>query len=235
MKPIHSTPRSVLAVMQHVQQLIEEGTLHPGDRLPTERELAKQLNMSRGSARIGIGYLVGMGIVEVRSGVGTFLSDGAAHGSGPFLHLLGCLHHFSETQILEARSIVEEAAAALAVERREEHHVRKLAEELTELYASVHCVEEFRTHEMRFHRLVAQSSGNPVLVAAADMIAAVAFSTPLDTPVTPQQRRAAANRHHEIYRAIRMGRRVNPGRWMDSLHAPTGIESSRSPFSYESR
>jgi GntR family transcriptional repressor for pyruvate dehydrogenase complex len=202
---ISSTPRSVLGVVRYIQKLISDGTLRPGGRLPAERELAKQLKMSRGSIRIGVGYLVGTGILEVRSGVGTFLTDGAPHGKSPSLQILSCIHHFNHAQTFEALATLEEMAAVLATERRGHEHIRNLAEELTEIYASVNCPDEFLMNELRFYHLVAVASGNPVLVVAMDMIAAVARASPPNEFMNRQQRQAAARRHREIYSSIREG------------------------------
>lgn len=218
-RSIHPASPSVLEVVRYVQQLISDGVLRPGDRLPTERELAKQLKKCRGSVRAGIGYLAGLGIVEVRRGVGMFLSNGLPHENSPSLELLGRLRHFSRLQTIEARSLLAGRAAALAAERRNEHQVIDLADEMTEIFASVNCPENFATHEVRFHRLIAESSGNQVLVAVMDMIAAVELSNPPDTLQTQQQRRVAANCHHETYKAIRMGRPGDASRWAESTVA----------------
>lgn len=211
-EPDGAAPRRVIDVLHYIQQMIQDGELRPGDQLPTERDLARRLKMSRGSARIGIGYLSAIGIVEMRSGVGAFLSDGATQRRSPSLQLMGCVHHFGRAQAIEACSIVEEAAAELAAGRLIERRSIELAENLAEIYASVLSGEDFMSHEMRFLRLVAESSRNQVLVAVMDMIAAILFSSPKGALRTSEQRRAAADRHHEIYKAIRAGRRESPGR-----------------------
>lgn len=221
-RSINPASSSVMGVVRYIQQLISDGVLRPGDRLPAERELAKHLKMCRGSVRNGIGYLAGLGIVEVRHGVGMFLSDGVPHANSPSFELLGQLRHFSRLQTIEVRSLLVGRAAALAAQRRNEHHVRDLADEMTEIFASISCPENFATHEVRFHRLIAESSGNQVLVAMMDMIAAVELSNPPDTLQTQQQRRAAANCHHETYKAIRMGRPDDASRWAESMIMENG-------------
>jgi len=65
-------------VVNHIRALLEKGALQPGDRIPPERELARTLKISRASLRTGIGYLVAMGVMNVRHGVGTFIKDGPA-------------------------------------------------------------------------------------------------------------------------------------------------------------
>lgn len=209
--------RRAMEVIHHVQQLIEDGSLKPGSKLPTEREFAKQLNISRGSVRVGIGYLVGMGITDVRRGVGTFLAVGAPKRKSSPLQLFGAIHHCSRAQMLEARSIVEGEAVALAAEHSKETQFRDIAEELAAIYATVDSPEEFLTHELCLHRLIVEASGNPVLVASLDMITTVVVSNFPATMQTSRQRWVVANIHREIYKAIRQHRPDDARRWMESL------------------
>src|SRR4030095_13642435 len=64
-------------VVEHVRRLIEDGQLHPGDRLPPERDLAVEIGVSRPSLRSGLQKLGALGVVVPRQGAGTFVSDGA--------------------------------------------------------------------------------------------------------------------------------------------------------------
>lgn len=217
-----SLPRRVMDVIEHIQQLIEEGGLQPGDKLPTEREFAKQLNISRGSVRIGIGYLAGMGVMEVRRGVGTFLTDGAGRWKDSSFRMLGAVHGIQLQQMMETRLILEGAAAALAAERATEKHLRELAEEVAEMYVATNCGEQFTTHEMRFHRVIAEASGNAVLAASMDTIATAAFSERRSVDSDEIQRRRAADVHREIYKAIRRQKPADARRWMEALLSPRG-------------
>ena len=63
-------------VVGHVRRLIEQGQLHPGDRLPPERDLAVEIGVSRPSLRSGLQKLGAMGVVIARQGAGTFVSAG---------------------------------------------------------------------------------------------------------------------------------------------------------------
>lgn len=217
-----AVPRRVMDLMAHIQQLIKDDSLQPGDRLPTERELAKQLKISRGSVRIGIGYLTGMGVMEVRRGVGTFLADGAGRWGESSFQMLGALHGAQLQQMVETRLILEVAAAALAAERATEGHLRMLAEEVAEMYSAVSCAKQFTTHEMRFHRALAESSCNAVLAASMDTIATAAFTEGHRAAESEVERRRAADVHREIYKAIRHRRPEDARRWMGVLLSQRG-------------
>lgn len=219
---LESVPRRVMDVIAHIQQMVESGALQPGDKLPTEREFAKQLKISRGSVRIGIGYLTGMGVMEVRRGVGTFLTDGAGRWKDSSFRMLGAVHGVQLQQMVETRLILEGAAAALAAERATEEHLRELTEEVAEMYAAVNCAEQFTTHEMRFHRVIAEASGNAVLAASMDTIATAAFTEGRRPAQSEAQRRRAADVHREVYKAIRKRHPDEARRWMEALLSPRG-------------
>ena len=70
-----------MQVVEHVRSLIAKGEVHPGDRLPPERELARKLKISRSSLRAGIGFLSAMGVLKSRHGAGTFVSTGPPHST----------------------------------------------------------------------------------------------------------------------------------------------------------
>ena len=59
-------------VTEYIKKLIEEGKIKPGDRLPTEREMAEQFGVSRTVVRDAVKTLTGIGILEVKHGVGIF-------------------------------------------------------------------------------------------------------------------------------------------------------------------
>ena len=63
-------------VVSHVRELIEQGALKPGDRLPAERDLAIQIGVSRPTIRAGLRTLAAMGVVRSRHGSGTYIPDG---------------------------------------------------------------------------------------------------------------------------------------------------------------
>ncbi len=113
-------------VMSEIQRVFVERGLKVGDRLPPERELARQLSVGRSSLREAMQGLQTMGLVEVRHGVGTFFT------SEPGKWLLSPLR-FPDTpprrlfgELIEARLLVEARLAALAAERATREDIARL-------------------------------------------------------------------------------------------------------------
>lgn len=192
-----------MQVVNHVRALIENGSLQPGDKIPPERELARSLKISRASLRTGIGYLAAMGVMKVRHGVGTFVADGPPEFSKSSLSLMGALHGFQSWQMFEARILLESNLAALAAERGKEEHHAALAEEVAEMFAAINAPTEYLIHDVMFHRIIAQASGNPILAAIMETVTSSMYDRRRKTVERATDLRESAEMHRAIYRAIR--------------------------------
>jgi GntR family transcriptional repressor for pyruvate dehydrogenase complex len=192
-----------LQVVDYVRGLIASGKLHPGDRLPPERELARELKISRSSLRAGIGFLAAMGVLKSRHGAGTFVSSGPPALDSSSLTVLGVLHGFLPWQMFEARLVIEASVASLAAERATDEHIAELAEEVAEMYASLDDPQEYLIHDVRFHRTIARAAGNPILAALMETITANLYDNRRLTVANSHDLKESAEMHREIYRAIR--------------------------------
>ena len=107
--------------------IVAEGTLRPGDKLPNEVELSQQLGVSRATLREAIRELAARGVLEVRRGRGTFVSEEVADiedfGFSGLERLQGQLR-----DLFELRSIFEPKAARLACQRATEEELRDILE-----------------------------------------------------------------------------------------------------------
>jgi GntR family transcriptional repressor for pyruvate dehydrogenase complex len=202
-KTDEQTTHRAMQVVNHIRSLIENGTLQPGDKIPPEREFARSLKISRASLRTGIGYLAAMGIMKVRHGVGTFVADGPPEFGKASLSLIGALHGFQSWQMFEARIILESHLAALAAERGKEEHHAALAEEVAEMFAAITSPSDYLIHDLLFHRIISQASGNPILAAIIETITSALYDSRRKTVERSTDLRESAEMHREIYRAIR--------------------------------
>jgi GntR family transcriptional repressor for pyruvate dehydrogenase complex len=204
-RAIHDSPNShrTMDVVNHVRSLIEKGVLQPGDKIPPEREFARSLKISRASLRTGIGYLAAMGVMKIRHGVGTFVADGPPDFGKVSLSLMGALHGFQTWQMFEARIILECNLSALAAERGKDEHHAALAEEVAEMFASLGCPADYLIHDVLFHRIIAQASGNPILAAIMETVTSSMYDKRRKTVEHATDLRESAEMHREIYRAIR--------------------------------
>ena len=192
-----------MQVVDHVRGLIERGALKPGDKMPPEREFAKELEISRASLRTGIGYMAAIGLLNIRHGVGAFVADGPPNPGSQSLALLSALHGFQTWQMFEARRILEGQLAALAAERATAEDLDAISETITDMFATLDDPQEFLIHDLRFHRQIAQASGNPILAALMECIMGALYDDRRTTAALASDRRDSAEMHREIYRGLR--------------------------------
>jgi DNA-binding FadR family transcriptional regulator len=179
---------------------IRSGVFAPGERLPSERELARVLEVSRASVREAIGALQVQGVVETRPGAGTFVSARPPAVDVP--------HDASPSAVLEARAQLEPAVARLAAVRGQ----RDAAAEnlLAAMEAEPVDIAVWNTSDRLFHRQLAAMTGNPVLLAFADHVASL-MDQPLwqrlrdDSIAVPGRTRIHVAEHRMIYEAIVAG------------------------------
>jgi GntR family transcriptional repressor for pyruvate dehydrogenase complex len=192
-----------MQVVRHIRALIESGKLRRGERLAPEREFAKELGISRASLRAGVGYLAAMGVLKVRHGVGTFVDDGPPALSAASFELMYSLHGFTPRQIFEARLIIEGNLAALAAERGREEQLAALADEVADMEATHDDPQAYLIHDVRFHRLIGEASGNPILGALMETISASFYDTRRLTVAHARDLSDSTAMHREIFQAVR--------------------------------
>lgn len=146
-------------VVAHLTDSIRAGALEPGDKLPTESEIMRQLGVSRTVVREAISHMQAAGLVETRHGIGTFVLEPSSGGN------LGIDPNTVVTvrdlvALLELRISLETEAAALAASRRSSEQLAQLRTALDSFQAQARSGGETVPSDLQFHLLVAQSSGN---------------------------------------------------------------------------
>jgi len=192
-------------VVAHIRDLIEKGLVRPGDKLPAERNLAVQIGVSRPTVRVGLRALAAMGIVESKHGSGTYIPDGPPALGSQSLSLLAALHGFTREEMYDARRVLEVGAAGMAAEQATPDQLATIADEVTNLFATLDDPLVFLVHDIRFHRAVADASGNPIIAALVEMVSALYYDRRRETAEQASEGdlREAAELHRRIYQAIR--------------------------------
>ena len=143
------------------KQLISEGALVPGARLPAEREMANNLRVSRGSLRQVLKMLEIMGVVSQRVGDGTYLNAAAHSMLAEPMEFLILLDGITFEELMDARLIVEPELAARAATRASPEQVAALRGSLDRMGNSAHHGEVVED-DLRFHRTIFLMAENRV-------------------------------------------------------------------------
>ncbi len=202
-------------VIEGIENLIADGTLAPGDRLPIESDLAEQLGVSRGSLREGIRALSAMGVLYTRQGSGTYVSALDPDG------LLGSLKFWvrlqagdSSDQILTVRRSLECESAALAARNITDEELEEASRIILGGEENMHSESPDHLDAMRrdlaFHRIIAQASHNPALAALVEVFSATTERERMLRSLTEQ--RALPQTHAEHLAILRALEDRNPDR-----------------------
>lgn len=159
-------PKISDVIMAQLETMILEGTFNPGDKLPPERTLAKQFEVSRPSLREGIQKLEAKGILESRHGGGTYVSkDLGKSFTDPLLDMLNSHEEFNY-DLLEFRHALEGLSAYYAALRStptDREIIRHRFDELMTLHDQQQSVSEARA-DAAFHLAIAEAAHNVVLL-----------------------------------------------------------------------
>ena len=218
---IHSglaiAPVRTLQRYEHVAERlageIRSGAFAPGERLPSERDLARRLEVGRASVREAIAALQVQGVIETRPGSGSFVADDARERlPAPS----GLPHDASPSDLLEARALLEPAIARLAAERgrggRGDVQCERLLAAMEEAAdpADPAARSGWNETDRLFHLRLAELTGNPVLAGIAGHVAAL-MDQPLwqrlrdDSIATPGHTAIHLAEHRMIYEAVAEG------------------------------
>jgi GntR family transcriptional repressor for pyruvate dehydrogenase complex len=192
-------------VVGRVWRMIQRGHLRPGDRLPTERDMARHMGVSRHSVRAALQFLTAMGVIRSLQGSGTFVREGPPSLDSEPLRLLAVLHGFTDQEMFEARGLLEVDVAGLSAQRATGEQMAGMSEEVASMFASLDDPSEFLVHDVRFHRAVAGGANNRVIAALVDMVSALLFERRRLTIEGARDLRESAEMHQRIYQAIRRG------------------------------
>lgn len=150
-------------IVNDIVQMIAAGELAAGDRLPPEAEFAAAVDTSRGSLREAVKVLVSLGILDVRVGDGTYVTNLDGENLLRGLGLIGQVASGKTAlEIFEIRRILESAAAEMAASRISDEEIGQLREIVSELEAETDG-DRFVELDMAFHDLIASASGNQAL------------------------------------------------------------------------
>lgn len=161
------TDRAIAAI----KQMVIDGTLAPGDRLPTESELAERIGVSRNSLREAVKALSLIRVLDVRQGDGTYVTSLAPSLLVESLGFILDLHQGSgEEQILEVRRLLEPTAVEQACPHLDEADFARLEQLMVDL--SEHSsVEELVQADIEFHQLITSRCPNDYLSSMLEGLA----------------------------------------------------------------
>jgi DNA-binding FadR family transcriptional regulator len=190
-------------VASQLRSLIEAGSLQAGEQLPSERELAEQLGVSRSTVREAVQFLGALGLVEIRHGSGTFVR---ASGDLPSEWLQWTKRHEVEIhELLEVRRGLEAVAAELAAERSND--LRAMESALADMEEAIEGpdVPGLVEADLAFHTALAEAAGNTALRHLTESLGRELLRERGAIWNEPGRPARSLREHRRIYEAVRSG------------------------------
>lgn len=164
-----------------IRDFILANELVPGDRMPTEADLARSLGVSRNVVRQAVSSLEAIGVVRVAHGRGIYVADVA--DTDVFRKIASWLDagDLSEEEFFEARSIFERGILELVMDRASDADLDSLERVATSLRGATGNEAIGRLHE-EFHRALLEMTGNRFLVTLGTILSRFFWSVGYDSP-----------------------------------------------------
>ncbi|WP_376796319.1 FadR/GntR family transcriptional regulator [Thermogemmatispora sp.] len=215
-QPVQDGQRSLEGrIVSYIRDLVEQGILTPGERLPPERELAAQLRVSRTALREALHTLAALGLVEARHGRGIFVIGGSLQATAQRLSLaLGTQDAQTESlarirQLFEIRRVLEGAAAEWAAQRAQPEQIAEMRAVLAKDQAlrTAQDVDRTLISELdgQLHALIAASTANRLLVLLMATLLDELASARSRSLALPERITRSLAQHMAIVEAIAAG------------------------------
>lgn len=203
-------PRLSSSIVDQLLAGIESGAFPQGRALPAERILAARIGVSRSSVREAIRILEHAGILDVRTGSGTYVVDTGSPKVTSLRAQAALTGEHSPLDVMAARHAVEPASARAAAAQRHERDLELIRDAVSAQSRLVEAREDAAAADLDFHLAVAGATHNPVLLALVERLVEIMRRRPwADLKHSSRENLAAARRdvrqHGAILRAIERG------------------------------
>ncbi len=165
------TERLYERIVEQIEARILSGVLSVGDKLPPERELAEQFAVSRTAIREAVKILREKGLIEIRPGKGTFVTNGSSTAIKQSLdRLVKYGAPDGSANLGEVREILEPEITALAASRMTDEIIAAMREAVETMDAAYDDVDLYIEADLDFHLALAEATQNPIIPALMDTI-----------------------------------------------------------------
>lgn len=192
-------------VADQIEQLIVDESLHPGDKLPGEREMAERMGVSRTVVREAIRVLGVRGLVAVKTGCGTYVQEPSARDAVASIERFLKLRQTGDSfaQIHEVRTMIEVETAGLAAERASRDDIARLQATVEGMSAHRQDLDAYIEYDHAFHEGLAEATHNSLFGVLLSPISGLLHQVILVSVQAPGALDAGLNHHRNILNQVR--------------------------------
>lgn len=209
METVSDTPISLVStVIGALTERIRQEELNPGDRLPSEGDIARELNVSRTVVREAFQSLAALRLIELNAGKRATIAELDFSSMVPLIDHGISTDQITIQQIYDVRRTIEIRTAALAALRRTDAQAELLCQLASQMAVDVDAPEAVMEHDLQFHREIARASKNPVfsiIVGAFEGATRKTWPVGWRSRATSREQSFMLNIHRDIAGAIKAG------------------------------
>ena len=204
-------PKLSQQIESEIKALILTKKLKVGEMLPSEEELARQLQVGRRSVREALQSLEKMGLIEIHHGKGAFVTgvnlDNYLKSLAESINFRLNEEKAALLQLLEVRKLLEAGIASLAANRATLQDLRTMEEALSRQKEAIQMqdLEGFNTSDLDFHYAVVKASQNDILVAVYNALSNLMLESRRKTNQLPGVAEGSLKDHQNVFLAIKSG------------------------------
>lgn len=205
-----------------LMEYILDSGLNPGDRLPSEEELANRFNVSRVSIREALQGLKFMGLLDSKPRRGTIVTEPDFQKLNNYMRFQLAFCPMSYEQLLEARASIELGHLDMVIEKIDSDSLsilQKAAEDCRRLDDSVEEQKRSANADLQFHRLLLEIGDNPALLAFSRLLENF-FRLLKDKPGNLEQNRRTVDEHLQLLDLLKAGD-IDQARYLMKQHLLT--------------
>lgn len=189
-------------IATQIRHLLLEGKLKPGERLPTESELAEKFGASRASVREALSALESEGLVERRKNGGTVLRRFSLNRVLSDVEFPRKLDRELFFDLVEARELLEIQIVELATKRADQIDLNRIERALEIMQEDISMNRNGIESDILFHQCLAAATKNQVLTGLSRSIGHMMQKTRARTLAVPGRLNECLNEHQAIYEAV---------------------------------
>lgn len=207
----------VQSVINRLTEGMRAGELKPGDKIPTEPELAESFGVARSSIREAIKILTYLGVLESRRPEGTFVCDGYTESMiDPMVYGI-ILNRDSFEDLLELREMTEAGMMRLAIKNHQESEIEELEEILHEMEVIIEesgedAIKNFFEVDDKFHDKIASMGRNTMADKINRVVRTLTYAVRYETVasmISNGQGQQLLDTHRDLLEVIRQGKEDN--------------------------
>ena len=198
------TERMYEVIVAQIHDLLKEGKLKPGDKLPSERNMAESLGCSRSSLREAFRVLESDGLIISKAGGGRYVQNIKDNMNLEFeFNSVNVLEKSAILYFLEARELLEPKITELAIERATSEQIDNLGKVVDRMEEKLKYPEDKIDNDSIFHLSLAEMTGNFVFVSMMETNLNMIRKIRKKVLMSPERYHEAMDEHKQIFNAIK--------------------------------